>query len=307
VAALESAAIPRRRPIDLLLGVYAIVASSALLFPHRPATWPFFLLAHAAFSLACLQLPPMRYVTTYITARKPRLAAFLADWYPLLLLAAFYLELGPLNRAVHNGHYFDAIVSNWEQSLFGAHPSSEWAAHMPFLWLSETLHIAYISYYFILYLPAIAIWFRKGPPAFRETIFSLMLVFVVHYVFFIYFPVQGPRYLFPAPQGGIETGFFYRIAHFVLEVGSSQGAAFPSSHVGASAAIAIALLRHLPRAAPPVILLTLGVAAGAVYGGFHYALDVTTGLTLGIVLGCASPALYRLLQKATSERVTQRA
>jgi membrane-associated phospholipid phosphatase len=129
-----------------------------------------------------------------------------------------------------------------------------------------------------------------------------MLVFVVHYLFFIYFPVQGPRYLVPAPRGGIESGFFYWIAHRVLEIGSAQGAAFPSSHVGASAAIALALLRHLPRAAPPVILLTLGVAAGAVYGGFHYALDVTVGLTLGITLGCAAPRIYRFLQNAAARK-----
>jgi membrane-associated phospholipid phosphatase len=301
VAVRDVAAPPRRRALDLLLGVYALVALAALLFPHRPRSWPFFAAANLLFSAACLRLPPVRQLQSAVTARWPRLAPFLADWYPLLLLPGLYLELQVLNVAVHGGRYFDATVGEWERALFGGHPSSEWAARLPFLWLSELLHAAYISYYFVLYVPAIIIRRRAGRAALHNTLFTLMLVFVVHYLFFIYFPVQGPRYLFPAPQGGIERGIFYRIAHLVLETGSSQGAAFPSSHVAASAAVAIAVGRHLRRGAVPLALLTLGIAAGAVYGGFHYGVDVTTGLVLGAMIGGLAPGAQRLLDRSSPD------
>src|SRR5690606_8395451 len=128
----------------------------------------------------------------------------------------------------------------------------------------------------------------------------LLLAFVAHYLFFIFFPVEGPRYRFPAPTGGIEEGFFYQMAHRILESGSSRGAAFPSSHVGASAAIAVSLLRILPPAGIALAVLTLGVAAGAVYGGFHYAIDAVAGLVLGAGMALVAPALHRRLGRRGS-------
>jgi membrane-associated phospholipid phosphatase len=34
---------------------------------------------------------------------------------------------------------------------------------------------------------------------------------------------------------------------------------------------------------------------GAVYGGFHYAIDMLVGLVTGIVVGVIAPGLYRRL------------
>jgi hypothetical protein len=40
----------------------------------------------------------------------------------------------------------------------------------------------------------------------------------------------------------------------------------------------LSALRYLPRLAPLLVVLTAGLAAGAVYGGFHYAIDALAGL-----------------------------
>jgi membrane-associated phospholipid phosphatase len=91
----------------------------------------------------------------------------------------------------------------------------------------------------------------------------------------------------------------YQLAHHVLEAGSSRGAAFPSSHVGVSAAQAVNAFVLLPWLAPFVALLVAALAAGAVYGGFHYAIDASTGLLLGLAAAFAAPAVRRAL---TGER-----
>jgi hypothetical protein len=61
------------------------------------------------------------------------------------------------------------------------------------------LHAAYLSYYFIIFVPPLrAVPARPHAmrlPARRS--FAVMLSFFAHYLFFIFFPVQGPRYLFP--------------------------------------------------------------------------------------------------------------
>ncbi|MEX0892449.1 MAG: phosphatase PAP2 family protein [Gemmatimonadota bacterium] len=279
------------RPVDRLLALYALVSGAALLFPGRPAAWPLLAALHAALALAGLRGGPVRRGLAALARRWPRGARVAADWYPLLLVPALYTELEALNLAVWGGRMFDALVMGWEAALFGGQPSRDWAAAAPVPLLSELLHFSYLSYYLIIYLPPLYLYATGRLEETRRLIFVLMLTFVAHYVFFIYFPVAGPRYGFPPPGGGIEDGFFYGLAHGILEAGSSRGAAFPSSHVGVTLAATLCLLRPLPRVAPLLVVLTLGLTLGAIYGGFHYAVDALAGLLLGGACVAAAPRL----------------
>jgi membrane-associated phospholipid phosphatase len=85
------------------------------------------------------------------------------------------------------------------------------------------------------------------------------------------------------------------MTHALLEAGSSRGAAFPSSHVGVSVAACFACWRWQKPLAPLVTLLTVGLALGAVYGGFHYAIDALAGAGFGAALAACAPALRRSL------------
>lgn len=284
------------QPVDRLMAVYALVAGAALLFPFRPAAWPILALLHLAAIVLGAAPRPVRIAWENLARRMPRATRVLADWYPLVLVPALYAELAPLNRAVHDGRFFDDAILALEQTVFRGQPSRDWAAAMPQLALSEILHASYIAYYLIIYLPPLVMYARGMHREFRITVFALILTFFAHYVFFIYFPVQGPRYLFPAPGGVIADGFFYQLAHSILEAGSSQGAAFPSSHVGVSVAQTLMDWRFLPWIALPIGLLTLGLALGAVYAGFHYATDAVLGAALGVIVVLYVPRIYRWLQ-----------
>jgi membrane-associated phospholipid phosphatase len=280
-------------PTDRMIAWYAIVSGSALLFPHRPAWWPALAALHVAAAAFGFGLAPARAAWEALYARAPRLARTLGDWYPLLLTPLLYTELAVLNRAVHDGAYFDAIIIAWEAALFGSQPSAEWAALAPWRWLSEPLHAAYLAYYPIIFGPPLVLYLLRRYAAFERVVFTLMLVFFAHYVFFIYFPVQGPRFLFPVPTSELATGPFYRLAHRLLEAGSSQGAAFPSSHVGVAVAQAMLVARYLPRAGAPFAVVAAALSIGAVYAGFHYATDAFAGLILGAALMLAAPAVWR--------------
>lgn len=294
----EPAADVRIRAVDRLLGVYAGVTGLVLLLPGRPSAWPGLALFHLTLVWLTLGGPGAFRLRTAVTRTAPRLARFLHDWYPLLLIPTLYSELDALNQAVHGGRMFDPIIIAIEGLLFRGQPSRAWAAAQPWVALSEPLHAAYLAYYFIMYLPALLIWLRRSRDEFRLAVFTILVAFLAHYLFFIFFPVEGPRYRFPAPTGGIEDGTIYQLAHRLLEAGSSRGAAFPSSHVGASAAIAIATARTLPHAGGVVGVLTIGMALGAVYGGFHYATDALAGIILGSAVAFAAPALHRSLEPA---------
>jgi membrane-associated phospholipid phosphatase len=278
-----------RRALRRLFALYLLVSGIALLFPHRPPTWPVLVVLHVAGMVLLMDRGPAPLVQTWLSARWPRITRLLGDWYALLLVPLLYTELAVLNVAVHNGHYFDDLILRWEQALFGGQPSRELAAAFPALVVSEFLHFSYIAYYLIIYGPFLLLYLRGRRDDHQRAAFTVMLTFFAHYVFFIYFPVQGPRYLFAAPSGDLANGPMYNLAHRILEAGSSRGAAFPSSHVGVAFAQTFMAFIFLKRWAPLLLILSTGLAVGAVYGGFHYATDAVAGFVYSLLLFFLAP------------------
>jgi membrane-associated phospholipid phosphatase len=220
----------------------------------------------------------------------------LADWLPLLLVPFLYAELPYLIRGAGGPEFRDAVIQVWEQALFRGQPARTVAAALPNVALSELLHAAYLSYYPLIYGPPLLLYVTGRRDAFAETVFVVMLAYVVCFATFVIFPVQGPRYLWPAaaemPEGPMRT-----LAVGILERGSSRGAAFPSSHVAVAVAQALMAFRWRARGAAVYAVAAVGLALGAVYGGFHYATDVLVGAGVGVVVSIAGPALYRSLTR----------
>lgn len=222
-------------------------------------------------------------------AVRSRRAGLLADWLPLGLTPFFYAELPTLMAAVGGGStvYHDATVQRWEQALFGAQPSHALAGALPWLWLSETLHFGYFAYYALIFGPPLVLYLRGRRDEFAATALAVMGTFVACYVAFILFPVEGPRYAWPAPPG-IPDGPVRRLVLSILVSGSSRGAAFPSSHAAVSVAASVAALRFQPRIGILVALCTALLLVGAVYGGFHYGIDMIAGALVGLGVALAA-------------------
>lgn len=287
----------RVAPLDRLFAAYLAASGTALLFPARPTYWLWLALLHVGGVLLLLAVPPFDRMRAAAHDAAPRLTTAAHDWYALLVMPALYTELTVLNRAVWSGQYFDQAILRLEGLFFGGQPSQEMAAALPSLWVSEPLHLAYLSYYLIIFGPPLLLYLRRERDAFRTVVFTLMLTFFVHYLVFVYFPVQGPRYLFAAPGGALAGGSFYQLAHRILEAGSAQGSAFPSSHVAVSLAQTLCVARFAPRLTWPVATLTVGLAVGAIYGGFHYAIDVLVGAALGSLVVLCAPRIQRAMQR----------
>jgi membrane-associated phospholipid phosphatase len=284
--------------IRRLYALYLMVAGVALAFPYRPPNWPVLVLVHIVAIMMLLDIKPFPALYAWLNARVPRLVEGVGDWFAILLVPLLYTELAVLNASIFNGHYFDSLILSVERAVFGGLPSRDMAAAWPNLALSEFLHFSYLSYYLIIFGPPFYLYMKKQRAAMQLMIFTLLFSFFAHYIFFIYFPVQGPRYLFPAPGGEIARGYFYNLAHKLLEAGSSQGAAFPSSHVGVSFAQVAVAFALVPSLGPVLLVLSTGLAVGAVYGGFHYATDAIVGLIYGLILFALAPRAVRLLARS---------
>ncbi len=215
---------------------------------------------------------------------KHRLGQLLHDLYPLIMLLPLYGSIGILTEQVGWERVLanDRVIQSWEAALFGGQPSYDWIRSAPSVVWSQVLHLAYLSYYFIVLLGPILLWVRGLRSQARDVLFRCMLAFVICYAVFILYPVAGPYYAFPQPEGAVREVWSAKLVYRLLESGSSLGAAFPSSHVAATVAVTLTVWLHQRDLgvvfAPLALLLTIGT----VYCQMHYAVDAMAGLLLGI-------------------------
>lgn len=208
-----------------------------------------------------------------------------AEFLPLAAIPFLYAEL-PYLMAAFGGGFHDAIVQRWELATWGRMPARTLAGAMPTAWVSEPLHAAYFSYYAIIYAPLAYLLAAGRRDAFRESAAAVMATFAICFAVFVVFPVQGPRYLWPAPDG-VPAGPMRTIVLAVLERGSSRGAAFPSSHMAVAVVQALMAYRWRVPGAWLIALATALLGVGAVYGGFHYGIDMIAGAVLGVAVPVA--------------------
>ncbi len=224
----------------------------------------------------------------------------LAAWLPLLAVPLLYAGIPAAAAALAGAAaaggaapMHDARVIGWERALFGAaSPAVALARRWPHQALSELLHLGYLSYYLVIYLPPALLWRASRRAAFAASAFTVLLAFVACYAVFLPFPVQGPWYTWPHPAA-VPDGPVRAAVERLLAAGSSRGTAFPSSHVAVSVAQTLALAQVAPRLAGPAAAATVLLALGAVYGGFHYGVDVLAGALLGAAAGALGPRVWR--------------
>jgi membrane-associated phospholipid phosphatase len=272
---------PRRAgllPVDVVLLAYLAIATAVAVHraPSQPGCW-WLVVANgfAALLIALFTRPGLG-----------RLGRALREIYPLLLLVGLYGQLDVLNRGVVRVH--DELVQRWELALFGVQVSREWWQAAPSVFWSTVLHGAYFSYYFIVSIPACYFLWREEVVAVRRFVLAVMTTFVLCYLAFIFFPVAGPYYVFARPAAWFVANPAARLVYDTLAEGSSYGAAFPSSHVAASVAAALAALMGSRRLGAVLLLPTILLTIGVVYCQMHYAVDAIAGLVVGTVVTMAA-------------------
>jgi membrane-associated phospholipid phosphatase len=239
---------------------------------------------------------------TFVSLRsRTRFWSVTGDWLPLIVLPMLYWEL-PW-ASIGGVRLFDPLIQRWDLALFGTEPARTLADAMPFRPLSELLHLAYVLYYAIIYVPPLVLYFRRPEQSegettgFYETVFAMTMTVVISFAAFSVFPVEGPRFAW-GPPPGVPTGPIRTFTLLILEHGSARGTAFPSSHVAIALAQALSSLRWRRSLGVWVAVTTVLLAIGAVYGGFHYGADVLTGAVVGAGVWTASRAISRKLSAA---------
>ena len=206
-------------------------------------------------------------------------------FYPLVVFGLLYSEVGTLIRAVHGGVVHDAAIQRAEEILFRSQPSRTLHEIWPWRPLGEYLHLGYFAYYFLAPVLALVLYLRRPRREFDIAIGTVALSFYLCFGIFVLYPVAGPYHAYPRSDPAAVGYLLPRVVRGVLDRGSSIGAAFPSSHVAVSLTVWIMAMRyHLPLARVFAFIVP-ALALGAVYGGYHYAVDAVAGALLALLLG----------------------
>ncbi len=276
-------------PTDLVLLVYVFLAAALLLVSPRDI--PGKALLTAGYALGAIAIAALR----FFPRTRPALWRGVRDLYPLAALPIFYGTLCLLNRLV-TVNYYDAIVVQWEQAIFGFQPSQELMHRVPNVVLSEYLHLSYLCYLPLIPAVPVYLYLTRQYEGFRTLTTSVLTVFVFCYVAFILFPVQGPFHHFGPIDPSLKPGIIAYVVDQVVKNNSSLGTAFPSSHVAVVVTIWMVSRPYVGRRSWIVLAVAIGIFGGTVYGGFHYAVDTLAGLFVGLLFGWLGPKLYARLQ-----------
>lgn len=247
----------------------------------RPG-WLLTVLLHAGYVAAGLEI-------VRASQRRPESwpLAELRTWYPAFVILYGFFSATRLQDTLSGGDFWGTrLLVDLDLALFGVHPTV-WlhALHRP--WLDELMSFLNLSYYLIPFVYAVPLVIAGRRQEVWAGASIALFAYVVNYTLFLSLPALGPR-MVPAIEAlrpsELHGGPFAWIVGLVQgEQGTVRGAAFPSVHVSAALAWAMAAWRYERRLAYLVWPLAIGTALSTVYLGLHHAVDPIAGVALGVI------------------------
>ena len=214
------------------------------------------------------------------------------------LLSYWYPDTFEFNRIFPN---LDHVFASAEQWLFNGQPAVWFCLRFPQMWVSEPFNMGYFFYYPMILI--VVLWyFIYRFQYFEKLSFVLVTSFFIYYLIYIFVPVAGPQFYFPAigddnvaqgvfpsigdyfnhnqellPGPGYDHGFFYNLGEGSQQIGERPTAAFPSSHVGISTLLMIMAWRGSRWLFACLFPFYILLCCATVYIQAHYLIDSIVG------------------------------
>ena len=251
----------------------------------------------------------------YLYQKYPcRLSAFVRMVVQMSFLAYWYPDTFEFNRLFPNLDYFFASAEQW---FFNCQPSVEFSKLCPDIWFSEPFNMGYFAYYPLIAIVAIYYFVFKFE-WFEKASFVIVTSFFLYYLIYIFVPVAGPQFYFPAigmdnveacnflsigdyfnhnaillPGPNFEQGLFFDLVEASQEVGERPTAAFPSSHVGISTILMIMAWRVNRKLCYGLTPFYVLLCCATVYIQAHYLIDVFAGWISAVGIYIFSTWMYK--------------
>ncbi len=279
-------------PSDYLVFCYGIYLIFICLLFHNKITLPGLYIFLNLFMMVVLL------ISIYFEERNTKSTMYwIHSWMPLISLTLYYTQSTVFDN-LFLPETFDNLLRKCDFAFFGVSLNRVLAPLVNSLFVDETMHMIYLSFYLILFIPGIIMLSQKYHH-FHEMVFSLTLMMYVHYLFFMFFPGDGPlsdrSFLF---QKGI---IFIPLMNFIYRFGEYGGGAFPSTHVSA-VVISFLYMRHFFKKALWIIgFFCVGIIIATVYCSYHYAIDSITGIISGLTFYFIGRKVYSRFSNSGTE------
>jgi len=213
---------------------------------------------------------------------------FIRQLYPGLLYSFFYREMQAASFWVFP-RFLDAKLVAFERTVFGTDPNV-WIVPAQSAWLNEIMMAGYCSYYLLIPIVALPLFFKRRLAEVRGFLTATTIAFVISYVGFVLFPVEGPRHFladqFAAPLSG---GFFVGLVSWIMGHAAIHGGCMPSSHVAVGLVVLVWAWKTMPKLGRALTPFVAVLCVATAWGRFHYVTDIMVGLIVGVVSLALSP------------------
>jgi len=226
-----------------------------------------------------------------------KIFTFIRHTYPLFFFP-FYFNVSTQIDTIIFRELLDPFFQRIDYAIFGYQPSIEWGLRYGNIILQELFHFAYFSYYIVIPIIAILIYFKKND-YFPKYIFTVAFVFYICYITYSLIPVVGGRYweeMFELTMT-YRGGLFTRIMAFIYTYSQHRGAAFPSSHVAITIVMNLAAYRYSKKFGRGLLLITVLLIIATVYCHYHYFIDSVFGIIYALLLFKPAERLYDYLNQ----------
>ena len=271
----------------IYLAVHAGLTLLVCIRHEYVARWPYFVAWNLIAMVAIVLLARMRQTSVAWE--------FAHDFLPGLIFFTSVFEEVALLCLTMVGHWQNQRLLALEAALFPLPPSLWLRQHVP-SWGVELLQFGYFAFYPMYPVVGLLFWswrHRAGfQRAFRDMTDAVSIGYVICYVTFIAWPTQSPRHagsVVPAAH----TGPFSWLVGLIQSKGGVHCNAFPSAHIMLAFVLQVFTARYWRKAAPWLLVINLLMCLGAVYDGYHYAVDVMAGSLVGLVVATAYLACIR--------------
>jgi membrane-associated phospholipid phosphatase len=309
--------VSRTMPISLAksLRPFAADAWSRLFFAERVAIAFFVYITLAAFVFhlaprdrwVILALNVLTVATMVALSRDSRRADWLMvirDLLPAVLILVAYRESGLLLKP-DPSHHLDYLFIQWDRLLLN-NSAVQAVLYAGAPWLQRYLELAYLLCYPLVPLGVAAIYLTPQQPKLKapatmpgrrslEDFWATVLLATLFcFAVYPFFPLTPPRVLFADVPGPHVEPLLRKWNFWLLDHYSVQACIFPSGHVAAVTAVALAVRRHAPRIGALFLFLAASVALATIYGRYHYAVDAIAGALVGVAAYYVSNAIQRV-------------
>ena len=225
-------------------------------------------------------------ITAMLAARSleaalaPATPAVVRDWLPAPLMLVVYWQVGQFER--EPDEKLQTALMKLDQRALAATRHSKSALVND--WIGSYLELAYLSCYVLVPL-GVAVLYWIGRRDYADEYWRIVLpAAYLCYPLLPFAQVLPPRMLEPDAHACARPGKIRALNLWLLRGASIQVNTFPSAHVAATSAAALALCRVSPVAGLVFLWVAASIAIGAVAGRYHYAADAVLGALLAVAV-----------------------